>query len=45
MRLRSRVAGKDAAGAPRTAILVVVSSNLPLTGRFAVALADSFSYY
>jgi hypothetical protein len=44
MRLRSRVGGKYAAGAPRTAILVVISSNLPLTGRFPVALADNFSY-
>jgi hypothetical protein len=45
MRLRSRVGGKYAAGAPRTAILVVIASNLPLTGRFPVALADDFSYY
>jgi hypothetical protein len=45
MRLRSRVGGKYAAGAPRTAILVVIASNFPLAGRFPVALADDFSYY
>jgi hypothetical protein len=43
--LRIRVGSKYAAGAPRTAILVVISSNLPLTGRFPVPLAENFSYY
>ena len=33
-----------AVSTPRPTILVVISSNLPLPGRFALALRDSFSY-